>query len=855
MARANKEKKNQITRYLAICFSWAGWFFTTLCCVTYRPDAPGGQTAFYPGANNHAVGAIGNRIGLELLLAVGPGMFLALIMLGILLYFWTAKIEVADSPLRTIGGVLIVGVFSTLFFLFTQPDNYWTPGTGGALGYAIGGFLVDRFGNVGAFLTVFCTGILGGLLLADEFMLALPSRIIATWQRIPATAGFWAHLRDVVDSLSNRKMGRRRRTPVVAGSPTATAATPTAAPVAADSALSPADSTAALEAAEILPTAADTAISATPDAATRATATAEADPAPAPELVVRKPAPAKTPALPFRSAPTPTQKQDFGNYRLPGLDLLDEAEPLNPEGHEKRVREKARVLEAALESFGIEGKVASIETGPVVTLYELTLAPGVKSSQVAALAKDIARALMSPPVRIIDNIPGKSTMGVEVPNLDRERVRLKELMLLAQENIERMQLPMCLGKDASGNPLIEDLTKMPHLLIAGTTGSGKSVCINSIIMTILLTQRPDHVKLILVDPKMVEMQDYRSIPHLMAPIIDDMSKAESILEWATQKMDERYETMSEAGVRNIKDYNKMTRDQVVEAFGAKTEDDRNKLIYHLPYIVIIIDELADLMMTSKEVEGHIVRIAQKARAVGIHLILATQRPEAQVVTGLIKSNMPGRISFQVRSRLDSRIMLDQSGGELLLGQGDMLMLKPTGGGLIRGQGSFVDDQEIKRTCKFLKEIAEPEFHPELVQLGSPTGLAEGEEKDPLYNQAVETMIESGRGSVSLIQRRLNIGYSRASRLIDQMRRTGIVGAYKGSMASEVTVTMEEWEAMKAAEAAGASEPRSSANLPPGVTVDKPGTGASAGYAQQVNSTFDQDDDDGVPDEFPDEHKM
>jgi S-DNA-T family DNA segregation ATPase FtsK/SpoIIIE len=276
----------------------------------------------------------------------------------------------------------------------------------------------------------------------------------------------------------------------------------------------------------------------------------------------------------------------------------------------------------------------------------------------------------------------------------------------------------------------------------------------------------------------------------------------------------------------------------------------------MPYIVIIIDELADLMMTSKEVEGHIVRIAQKARAVGIHLILATQRPEAQVVTGLIKSNMPGRVCFQVRSRLDSRIMLDQSGGELLLGQGDMLMLKPTGGGMIRAQGAFVNDQEIKDVCGFLKEIAQPEFHPELMQLGQAAGLAEGEEKDPLYNDAVDIMIESGRGSVSLIQRRLNIGYSRASRLIDQMRRLGIVGAYKGSMASEVTITKEEWEQMKAAEASGGG------NVPggdgtEGSTGGRSGAGTNAGFAQQVSSNFDEteEDDDAVPDEMPGEHRL
>ena len=419
-----------------------------------------------------------------------------------------------------------------------------------------------------------------------------------------------------------------------------------------------------------------------------------------------------------------------------------------------RVTEKAKVLEQALESFNIDGKVDSIDTGPVVTLYELGLAPGIKSSQVAALSKDIARALKSPPVRIIDNIPGKSTMGIEVPNLDRERVRLKELFEIGHDRIAKMALPMCLGKDASGNPLIEDLTKIPHVLIAGTTGSGKSVCINSIIMTMLLTQRPDHVKMILVDPKMVEMQDYKSIPHLMAPIIDDMSKAESILEWATQKMDERYETMSEANVRHIKDYNKLTREEIITRFNANTDEDKAKLQFHMPYIVIIIDELADLMMTSKEVEGHIVRIAQKARAVGIHLILATQRPEAQVVTGLIKSNMPGRICSPGAARgWISRIMLDQSWRQSCCwGQGDMLMLKPTGGGMIQRPGARSSMTAKSRMCASSSRTSLSRSSiRNCCKLGTAQGLAEGEEKDPLYNDAVDIMIESGRGSVSLVQ--------------------------------------------------------------------------------------------------------
>ncbi len=721
------------------------------------------------------------------------------------------------------------------------------------LGIALGSLLGYYFKH-GAWFIMLATFVVGALLVADEVVLALPAKLLWVGKRLPteqvagvatgAAGGVWGGFRHVMRFVGGRRGKVRKGGGCWRGPKKDMPA----------ELLNPKSST---DASSLKESASSGKIDANNDsvavvATPVATDELEEQPVARAELVVRKPVAPKEPTLPFRNVAAAAKTQDLGNYRLPGLDLLDEPEPVDTAGQEERVRAKAKILEAALESFNIVGKVEAIDTGPVVTLYELGLAPGIKSSQVAALSKDIARALKSPPVRIIDNIPGKSTMGIEVPNIDRERVRLKDLFQIGHEQISKMALPMCLGKDASGNPMIEDLARIPHVLIAGTTGSGKSVCINSIIMTLLLTQRPDHVKMIMVDPKMVEMQDYKQIPHLMAPIIDDMSKAESILEWATQKMDERYETMSEANVRHIKEYNKLSREEIIERFNARTDDDKAKLQFHMPYIVIVIDELADLMMTSKEVEGHIVRIAQKARAVGIHLILATQRPEAQVVTGLIKSNMPGRICFQVRSRLDSRIMLDQSGGELLLGQGDMLMLRPTGGGMVRAQGAFVDDKEIKDVCKFLKEIAEPEFHPELMQLGTSQGLAEGEEKDPLYNEAVDIMIESGRGSVSLVQRRLNIGYSRASRLIDQMRRTGIVGAYKGSMASEVVITKEEWEAMKAADG---GKPHLGGDGTEGSTGGRTGTGANAGFAQQVPSTFDDDDEDGVPDAMPGEHRL
>jgi S-DNA-T family DNA segregation ATPase FtsK/SpoIIIE len=358
-----------------------------------------------------------------------------------------------------------------------------------------------------------------------------------------------------------------------------------------------------------------------------------------------------------------------------------------------------------------------------------------------------------------------------------------------------MHIPLFLGKNSSGDALISDLAAMPHLLIAGTTGSGKSVCINSIIASILMTRRPDEIEMILIDPKMVEMAIFESLPHLMCPTITETRRAEQILEWATTKMDERYELLAEAKVRNIASYNKLTWEEIKERFNPSTPDEEAKIPKKLAHIVIIIDELADLMMTSaKEVEAYIVRIAQKSRAVGIHLIVATQRPQATVVTGLIKANMPSRIGFRVAARMDSRIILDQNGAETLLGQGDMLFLKPGTSDLVRAQGAFMDDDEIMRIVDHLKEVATQQFHPELMQLNK-VDLS-GMKRDDLYDQAVRIVLETGRGSVSLLQRRLSIGYARASRIIEMMAAGGLLGEYKGSQAREVTMSVDEYEAMK-----------------------------------------------------------
>jgi S-DNA-T family DNA segregation ATPase FtsK/SpoIIIE len=511
-------------------------------------------------------------------------------------------------------------------------------------------------------------------------------------------------------------------------------------------------------------------------------------------------------------------------YQFPGVDLLENPEENFNAKLEETVREQATALESALRQYRIDGEVVGIESGPVITLFDVRLAPGTKVAALQAVSSDIARALRAINIRIVPNQVGRDTVGVEVPNSTKEKVRLKELMGKG-EKFAGMKLPLFLGKDASGEPLIEDLTKMPHMLIAGTTGSGKSVAMNTIIMGFLYTKKPSELKLVLVDPKMVEMSQFKDIPHLMCPVVTEMSKAAAILEWACVKMDERYELLAEAGCRDIATYNELPWEELKERMNPASPEEEARIPRKLPYMVFIIDELADLMMTAKEVESHIIRIAQKARAVGIHLILATQRPQANVVTGLIKSNMPCRVAFKVASGMDSRIVLDQKGGELLLGHGDMLFLSPRSSKLSRAQGTLVDDLEIRRVVRFMRDVAGPSFERQLLQIRKPaegasagpagTGLGgltdedrllqsknnssaslAAAQEDPLFARSVEIVLESRRGSVSLLQRRLAIGYTRASRLIDLMGIAGIISDHKGSVARDVLITEEDWAVMK-----------------------------------------------------------
>jgi len=483
------------------------------------------------------------------------------------------------------------------------------------------------------------------------------------------------------------------------------------------------------------------------------------------------------------------------DYILPPISLLDQLKKHKLDSDE-HVMEKANVLKETLEQFKITAEVVGLEKGPSVTMYELELAPGTKVGKISNLSDDIAIALKAPSIRVVAPIPGKSTIGIEVPNTHRKPVQMRELYETASKDNHKRTIPLLLGKDIAGYPLISDLTAMPHLLVAGTTGSGKSVCLNSIILSILLFQRPEELKLILIDPKMVEFTAFKDIPHLITPVVTDMKKAAGVLEWAVAKMDERYKLLAKAGVRDLAGYNRMKDSEKIKRIDPEGIANPDDIPFHMPCMVIVVDELADLMMVaSKDVEASIIRLSQKSRAVGIHLVVATQRPSVDVITGLIKSNLPSRISFHVFSKVDSRTILDQNGAEKLLGRGDMLFLPPGTSKLSRVQGAYVSDDEINRVVDYLKQISQPEFSPEL-KIWQSSAKEDNTTEDELYEEAVRIILETQRGSVSLLQRRLEIGYSRSARLIDLMAEDGIVGEYKGSQAREVFVALDEWESQK-----------------------------------------------------------
>ncbi len=475
-------------------------------------------------------------------------------------------------------------------------------------------------------------------------------------------------------------------------------------------------------------------------------------------------------------------RRDTGDYKLPSLDILDSPPPIEERKIKEDLQNSARVLEETLGDFGIEAKVVDIERGPVITMYELEPAPGVKVQRIANLSDDIALAMKAMSVRIVAPIPGKSRVGVEVPNSTMTLVYLKELLSAQEFQGSSGKLTLALGKDVSGQAVIADLAEMPHILIAGTTGSGKTVCVNSLITSILFNATPDEVKFLMVDPKMVELAIFNGLPHLLCPVLTDPKKVSGALSWVVNEMEERYKLFAKLGVRNISIYNEKL--QVPKE--PKEEKEITRAV--LPYIVVIIDELADLMLiASRDIEEAITRLAQLSRAVGIHIILATQRPSVDVITGVIKANFPARVSFKVASKVDSRTVLDMNGADKLLGRGDMLFLKPGQAKPIRAQGCLISDKEIERLVNFIKEQREPFYDEEILKEQEKRYSLKDQPKDKLFEEAAKLVVETGQASISILQRRLRLGYTRAARLIDMMEEEGIIGPFRGSKPREILV--------------------------------------------------------------------
>ncbi|MBF0571283.1 MAG: DNA translocase FtsK [Candidatus Omnitrophica bacterium] len=673
--------------------------------------------------------------------AYSAGLFFFLIgysayfLVGIGVFFSWNKFTSRDLPFnffKFLSILILFAVTAGLFSFFAGDNGSARFTNGGVIGVVFSGFLVGYFQPMGAFIILFTLGaltlVVTGEFLVSPFFIWLGKGIYRIFQRIfksvpilPVASRLPAKARESEDQdasagiVQNDKKNEKFKSPALS------------------------------------------------------------------KAVELKPAPvAVKPNIHIVAAPktestadVPKTPKTIGEYHLPSMDLLKDPPKVSDDKIQERLESEAKILEETLSDFGVNVKVVDIERGPVITRYELQPAPGVKVQSIANLANDLAMALSASAVRILAPIPGKNRVGIEVPNGSSAAVFLKDVMFQKRSGHTDSKLDLAIGKDTSGHSIVTDLADMPHLLIAGTTGSGKTVCLNSLIMSILFNASPSEVKFIMIDPKMVEMIPYNDLPHLLCPVITDAKKVSPALNWIVMEMESRYKLFNKEAVRNIKGYH---------AKGLL-----------LPYIVVVVDELADLMQVSaKTVEGAITRLAQLARAVGIHLILATQRPSVDVITGVIKANFPSRISFKVASKVDSRTVLDTNGAETLLGKGDFLFMKTGDPKPIRGQCCYVSDEEINQVIDFIKKQGQPEYNESVLKVQPSAGMGGNEEKDEMYDEAVRVVIETNQASVTILQRRLRLGYGRAARLVDMMEQNGIVGPYAGSKARDILVDREKW---------------------------------------------------------------
>ncbi len=720
-----------------------------------------------------AAGTVGHFLARGLTVTAGNGRYL----LPVVLFLFGIKVirerRVNGLTPRTWGLVILLLSTLTFLHLFIPPDQIfraaWQGQGGGLVGAALSYLLQFCFGVAGsyillAFLTITSVLLLTGLSLA-RFLGILVQATRNTAQRIGKRLSDF--LFEEVEEEDNRKKN-----------------TPPALPNKEDNLSLPA---AGAPAGETEPQNSGTRIRRQQKERQKQNARAQD---------VKEP---------LETEEIPCALADGRPYRLPSTSLLSKPKPRDNSHLEREIAEKKQILEETLASFNIQARVTQVSIGPAITRYEIQPPAGIKVSRIVGLADDIALAMAAPGVRIEAPIPGKAAVGIEVPNREIATVQLRELLESREFVDSPSRLTVVLGCDIAGAPVIADLGKMPHLLVAGATGSGKSVCINTLIASILFKATPDEVKFLMIDPKMVELTTYNGIPHLVSPVVTDAKKAAGVLRWAVKEMERRYELFARTGVRDIKRYNELYRPagkNPAPAAGTPQEEVAAAATTAqpeapLPFVVIIIDELADLMMVApSDVEDSICRLAQMARAAGIHLVVATQRPSVDVITGLIKANIPSRISFAVSSQMDSRTILDMGGAEKLLGKGDMLFFPVGAAKPLRVQGAYLSDQEVENLTSFLREQAQPVYDQRVMEEPPvEEEAARAEEEDELLPQAVKILIENGNASISMLQRRLHIGYARAARLIDIMERRGIVGKFEGSKPRAILMTMEQYQQM------------------------------------------------------------
>ncbi|MCX5678507.1 MAG: DNA translocase FtsK 4TM domain-containing protein [Candidatus Omnitrophica bacterium] len=700
--------------------------FSDLKQFTSRPNMP---------VRNYA-GILGAYFGSSLFFVMGLSSY----VMPLLVLSWAVARLYGITPqkvhFKIFGTFFLILASSSLFSIIGSGGNSFRFGLGGIVGLVFSDFLIKYLGKLGAILVIAVLFLLS-LLLATEFLL------------LPFLSGMYRRFRGLPADIKERVFVRPEASgPILTRKPVINIG-----------------SQSSKEKKEL-----------------------------SPRIITAEPAPDRVPVK--TAAPQPSPKHAVSvsgksdaeglGYKLPGLDLLDAPPPIESRKIKEDFEAIARILEETLLDFGIEGKVVEINKGPVITRYELEPAPGVKVHRITSLSDNIALAMKAESVRIVAPIPGKGTIGFEVPNSKSALVFLREVLDSKEYRDNDSVLKLALGKDIAGTPVIADLAKMPHLLIAGATGSGKTVCVNSAIISLLFNSTPDDLRFIMVDPKRVELAVFNELPHLLSPVVTDVKKVASTLAWVVNEMDSRYELFAKSGVRNIALYN--------EKFKGASSGPSDGCPAKLPYIVVVIDELADLMMVAREdVESTITRLAQLSRAVGIHMIIATQRPSVDVITGIIKANFPARISFKVASKVDSRTVLDINGADMLLGRGDMLFIEPGATRPVRAQCSLISDKEIENITKFIKAQRTVQYADDIVEVQKKPGGFKKFDKDEVYEEAVRLILESKQASVSVLQRRLGLGYTRAARLIDMMEDEGIVGPYQGSKPRDLLTTLEEYQ--------------------------------------------------------------